>query len=149
MSFTNRGMYRMLESMFQGASPPASFYVALVTDTPNVQTVTFSQLTEIGAGNGYTSGGYQVARSIVGFDAAAQDNTNARAYAQAADIIWTANGGPIPASGPDATYMVLLDDNVTVANREVWAFASIAQGAITNGANLTLTDLELILEQPS
>lgn len=148
MAFTNRGLYRMLKAMLQDEAWPTSFYVALVTDTPNVQTVTFSQLSEIGAGNGYTSGGYQVVRTAVGFDVVTQDDSNARAYGQAADIVWTASGGPIPAAGNDAIYAVLLDDNAVVADREVWAFGSIAQGAISNGADLTLTNFEFILEQP-
>lgn len=148
MAFTNRGLYRMLEILMQGATPPTSFYVALVTDTPTIAINTFSELTEIGAGNGYTSGGKQVARSVVGFDVVTEDDTNQQAYAQAADIAWTASGGPIPASGNDATYAVLLDDNATVANREVWAYGAVAQGMVTSGAILTLADFEFILGQP-
>lgn len=148
MAFTNRGLYRMLGILMQGASPPASFYVALIADTPTIATNTFGQLTEIGAGNGYTSGGQSIARSAVGFPTLTEDDANQMAFAIAADIVWTASGGPIPASGTDAIYAVLLDDNATVANREVWAFGSIAQGVVTNGANLTLENFEFILEQP-
>jgi hypothetical protein len=39
---------------------PESLYVALVTDTPDYDTSTFGELTEIAAGNGYTSGGKEV-----------------------------------------------------------------------------------------
>lgn len=148
MAFTNRGLFRLLEAALQDAAWPASFYAALVTDTPTIATNLFSQLSEIGAGNGYVAGGQQIARSAIGFPSVTEEDVNQRAIGRAANVVWTASSGPIPASGSPAIYAVLLDDNVTVADREVWAYASIAQGAVTNGADLTLTNWDFILRQP-
>ena len=62
MALTNRGKYNFLAWLFRGVTPPTNFYVALVTSAtaPTADTNTFSELTEIAAGNGYTTGGYSL-----------------------------------------------------------------------------------------
>lgn len=146
MPFTNRGKFRMLQSFYRGVNTPSTFYVALVTATvvPTAATNTLSQLAEIAAGNGYTAGGIAVARSAVAWDVLIEDDTLNQARVQAADIVWTPSGGPIPSSGAGATYAVLLDDNVTPANRDVIAYATLTPGPVTvsDTQPLTLQNLE-------
>jgi hypothetical protein len=62
------------------------------------------------------------------------------------DIVWTASGGPIPASGNGARYAVLTDDNGTVANREVWGYWDLnTTHTISDTQTLSLIDLEMRL----
>lgn len=148
MGWTNRGMRNVVAAVFRGESLPANFYVALVTSasTPTADTNVFSELTEIATGNGYTTGGYALDRNSTDFDALSESDVSDYAYVQAADVAWTASGGAIPSAGNGARYAVLLDDNTTVANREVWAFWDLtADRSVSEGQTLTLTDLELRL----
>lgn len=65
---------------------------------------------------------------------------------QIKDVAWTAAGGPIPSGGSGASYAVLLDDNGTIANREVLAYWSLTSArSVSTGQTLTLQDLELRL----
>lgn len=144
--WTTRGLRRMNEIVFQGATPPATFYLAAVkaTPAPSRATVTFSQLGEIAAGSGYVSGGIAVARDANAFDVLTEDAVGFLVDLELADLAWTATGGPIPASGSGARYVVLLDNNGTVANREVW-FVWDLQGdrAVSVGQAITMRDLTL------
>lgn len=144
--WTTRGIRRMLEITFQGTTAPTVFYLALVKDTPapTRATTTLSQLGEITAGSGYTSGGTAVARDGNDFDTLTEDTGNYINDLELADFAWTATGGAIPVSGDGARYAVLLDDNGTVANREVW-FVWDLQGerAVSVGQAITLRDLTL------
>ena len=143
---TNRGIYNLLDVVFRGATPPTNFYVALVTaaTAPTSDTNTFSELTEIAAGNGYTTGGYQLSRNSTDFDTLTEDDTNNRADIQIKDIVWTASGGSIPASGSGASYAVLLGDNATISSREVWAFWDLTSArTVSDGQTLTLQDCEI------
>lgn len=141
---TNRGVYRMLDIVFRGATIPTNFYVALVTDAPTPDTNVMSDLTEIAAGNGYTSGGYQLTPNSTDFDTLTEDDTNDLAKVLIKDVSWTASGGNIPSSGSDAAYAVLTNDNATVANRDVWAWWDLVSGrAVASGADFLLQDLEL------
>ncbi len=149
--WTNRGRLRELEMAFRneykGSAIAASpFYVALITDAvvPTADTDLFSELTEIVAGNGYTAGGVNIARSAVGFDTLTEDDANDLAFIQLLNVQFTASGGTIPASGGGASYAILTDDNGTQADREVLMFWDLAAArSIGNGANLNLNDLEL------
>ncbi|MCJ7776866.1 MAG: hypothetical protein MUP16_00910 [Sedimentisphaerales bacterium] len=62
MLWTNRGGFLLLSWAFPRTAMPTNLYVALVTAAvaPTVDTNTLGQLTEIAAGNGYTTGGYQL-----------------------------------------------------------------------------------------
>jgi hypothetical protein len=142
--WTNRGKKNVMDIVFRGATPPTNFYVALVTTTPTADTNLMSDLTEIAAGDGYTSGGYQLSRNSTDFDTLTEDDANDKAILKIKDLPWTASGGPIPATGSVPTYAVLTDDNGTVANREVWKFWNLGTVASTpNGTVLTLQDLEI------
>ena len=153
--WTNRGKKLALEIMcrgeFDGAAIPTHWYVALVTDTPTDDTNLMSDLTEITAGNGYTSGGGTEGQLTIGttdWDAPTENDTTNIGSIKAVDVVWTASGGPIPASGGDALYAVLTDDDGTVANRNVMAYWSLGGGrSVSDGQTLTLQDCELQLTE--
>jgi hypothetical protein len=141
--FTDRGAYKIMEAYFQGANVPTAFKVALVTaaTAPSAATNVLSDLTEIAAGNGYTAGGMTVARSSSGFDVLTeQDSPNYKAFVQAADITWTASGGPIPASGNGARYAVLLDSASPANIIGYWDLGSARQ--VSDTQDLKLIDCQ-------
>jgi len=116
----------------------------LVTDASVATTAnTFSDLTEIAAGNGYTAGGYQLTPGATDFDTLTEDDANNRAYFQLKDIVWTASGGSIPASGSGALNAILTDDNATQASRIVFMGWSLTSArTVTDTQTLTLTNCE-------
>ena len=83
-------------------------------------------------------------------DVLTEDDANDRGLTQAKDIVWTASGGSIPASGDGARYAVLLDDNATVGSREVLAWWDLTSDrSVSDGQTLTLQDCELRLNAPA
>jgi len=148
--WTNRGKYNTLAEKYRAATPPTNYYVALVTSAvaPGADHNTLSELTEIAANNGYTSGGYSLARNATDFDVLTEDDVNDRALVQIKDVVWTASGGPIPASGSGARYAVLTDDNVTVGSREIDAYWDLASDrSVSDGQTLTLQNLEIRINE--
>ncbi len=148
--WTNKGKYKVLGWALRAETPPTNFYVALVTSAvaPTQDINTLSQLTEIAAGDGYTTGGYQIARSAVGFDVWTEDDTNDRGLIQCKDVVWTATGGPIPISGGGARYAVLTDDNATVGSREIYGYWDlVSDRSVSVGQTLTLQDCELRINE--
>lgn len=148
MPWTNRGVYLMLGVFFRAATPPTTFYMILHTSAiaPDQDRNVVSDMTQIAAGNGYTSGGLAVARSAAGFDVYTEDDTNNRALVQCADISWTASGGPIPVSGSGARYASLTDDNATVANRQIIGTLDlVSDRSVSSGQTMTLQDCEFRL----
>lgn len=147
---TNRGKYKLLGYAFRGTAVPTNYYFALVTSAvaPGPDTDTLSQLTEIAAGNGYTSGGQQLAPGATDFDVYTEDDVNDRALVQLKDIVFTASGGPIPASGNGARYAVLTDDNVTVGSREVHDYWDLAADrTVSDTQQLVIQDAEIRLTE--
>ena len=152
VGWTNRGKYKFLEWVLRGATLPTNFYIALVTSAvaPGADINTFGELTEIAAGYGYTTGGYQLARNSTDFDVINEDDTNDLAKIQLKDIVWTASGGPIPASGSGARYAVLLDDNAVVASRIVIKYWDlVSDRTVSDGQSLTLQDCEARITEPA
>jgi hypothetical protein len=148
--WTNRGKMRMLGWAYRGATIPTNFYVALVTSAtaPTADTNTLSELTEIAAGNGYTSGGIMLNRNATDFDVLTEDDTNDRGLIQIKDLVWTASGGPIPASGSGARWAVLTDDNATIGSREVLHYFNlVSDRTISSGQTLTLQDCEMRINE--
>lgn len=148
--WTNKGKAAILDSYFRATGTPTNFYIALVTSAtaPTADTNTFSELTEIASGNGYTTGGYQLSRNSTDFDALTENDTNDRGEIQVKDVVWTASGGSIPTSGNGARYAVLLDDNATIANREVLAYWDLTSDrSVSDGQTLTLQNCELRLTE--
>lgn len=147
---TNKGKYRLLQNNFVGGSVPANYYVALVTSAvaPSADIDTLGQLTEIAAGNGYTSGGYQLTPGGTDFDTLAEDDASDLAKVLIKDVVFTASGGNLPASGNGARYAVLTDANATVGSREVLAYWDLsADRVVSSGQSLTLQNLELRLTE--
>jgi len=153
MLWTNRGKLLMLDYVFGGLTLPDSFFVALVTAdvVPTVDTNTFSQLTEIADGNGYTEGGYEIwpGDSDNAFDVFTEDDVNDRAIVQIKDLIWTATGGTIPVSGDGARYAILTDDQAVVADRQIIAvWDLVSDRSATIGHVISLENCELRLVEP-
>ena len=150
VGWTNKGKYKMLDWVFRNSTEVTNFYVALVTsaNAPGPDTDTLGQLTEIAAGNGYTSGGYQLTPGSTDFDVINEDDTGDLAKIQIKDVVWTASGGPIPDSGNGARYAVLTDDNATVGSRKVLAYWDLSSDrSVSDGQSLTLQDCELRLTE--
>lgn len=146
MPVTNRGAYRAQQTFFRAGTTPTVFYLALFDSTtaPVVDTNTFSQLTEIPAGNGYTTGGISIARNSTDFDVLTEDDTNDYSLIQIKDIVWTASGGSLPGSGSGARYACLTDDNATQASRDIivgWDLAS--NRIVSSGQTLTIQNAEI------
>ena len=150
--WTNKGKMSILDAYFRNNGAPTNFYIALVTSAtaPGPDTNTFSDLTEIANGNGYTTGGYQLSKNSTDFDTLNEDDTNDRGEVQIKDVVWTASGGSLPGSGSGARYAVLLDDNATVGSREVLAWWDLTSDrSVSDGQSLTLQDLEMRLLAPA
>lgn len=148
--FTNRGKKLLLDTYFRNASEPTNLYVALVTSaqTPGPDTNLMSDLTEIAAGNGYTTGGFSLNRDSTDFDTSTEDDSGDLSKVQAKNVVWTASGGAIPASGNGARYAVLTDDNGTIANRQIIAYFDLSSDrSVSDTQSLTLADLELRLTE--
>ena len=141
--WTNKGKYKVLGWAMRGETIPTNFYVALVTSAvaPSADLNTFTELTEIAATNGYTTGGYELTPNSTDFDVWTEDDGNDLALVEIKDIVWTASGGPIPASGDGARYAVLTDNNGTVSAREVFYYWDLTSNrAVSDTQTLTLQD---------
>lgn len=148
VGITNRGKMKLLDYMFINAGP-SNFFVALVTNAavPNVDVNTMNELTEITAGNGYTSGGYELSKGSDNFDTIGQDQSENRGEIELKDVVWTADAAPgIPNGGDGARYAVLTDYNANVLNRQIFAWWDLTSDrSVSNGQSLTLQDCELRL----
>jgi hypothetical protein len=135
--------------VFRGADRPTNYYLALITAdiAPTHDTKDMSQLTQITEGNGYTDGGYALNLNSTDFTAILEDDTGQLAELQIKPVTWTADGGPLPASGDPALYIVLTTDDAIVANREVlWYEAFTTEQAVLLGQNLTVSNMKLRLQ---
>lgn len=133
---------------FRAVAVETNYYIALLTSAtaPTVDTNLMSDHTQIAVGNGYADGGFSLTPGVVDFDSLVEDDTNDMAELQVKDVVWTAAGGPIPASGGGARYAVITDDNVTVSAREIYAFWDLTTDrTVSDTQTLTLQDLELRL----
>lgn len=148
--WTNKGKANMLAATYRAVALPTNFFIGLATSAvaPIADTNTFGQLTEIAAGNGYTSGGISLTKGATDFDVLTEDDGNDRGLVQLKDIIWTAASGPIPASGDGARYAVLMDDNGTVGSREIWHFWDlVSDRTVSDTQTLTLQDCEIRINE--
>lgn len=143
---TNKGRAHILGIPFRNATEKTNYYVVLVTSAqaPHVDVNTLSDLTEIAAGNGYTTGGYQLTPNTTDFDVLTEDDTLNKGLVQIKDVTWNASGGTIPASGSGARWAVLTDDNGTIASREVYVWWDlISDRSVSSGQFMTLADLQI------
>jgi hypothetical protein len=148
--WTNRGKFAALGRLFRGVALPTNYFIALVTSAaaPGPDTNVKSELTEIANGNGYTTGGISLTKNTTDFDVLTEDDTNDRALVQLKDIVWTASGGSIPASGGGARYAILTDDNATQGSREVYTFWDLTSDrTVSDTQTLTLQNCEMRLTE--
>lgn len=148
--WTNKGKYKVLGWALRAETPPTNLYIALVTSAvaPAADTNTKAELTEIANGQGYTTGGIQLTRNSTDFDVWTEDDTNDRGLVQLKDIVWTASGGPIPASGDGARYAIITDDNGTQDSREVYMYFDLTSDrTVSDGQTLTLEDIEIRINE--
>ncbi|MCH9050619.1 MAG: hypothetical protein IIA72_06005 [Proteobacteria bacterium] len=148
--WTNKGKFSALDAYMRNAGAPTNFNIALFTSatTPTADTNLVSDLTQIATGNGYADGGLAVNRNATDFDVLTEDDTNDRGLVQIKDIVWTAAGGPIPASGGGARWAALTDDNATVASREVYFYWNlVSDRSVSDGQTLTLQDCEIRINE--
>ena len=70
MLVTNRGKQRFLEWALRAENEPTNLYVLLATSAiePTSDMKTVSEITEVTAGNGYATGGFQISRNSTDFD---------------------------------------------------------------------------------
>jgi len=138
--FTNKGKAKILRAFFQSESTPTYVYIYLVTgdDVPDADTNTLSDLTEITE----TGKEVQLELNTTDFDtstAGSEDDTGNRGVMQIKDI---EVAGAITA----AAYVVLTDDNVVEADREVWAFWFLGSSrSVDSGETLKISNLEFNL----
>ncbi len=150
--WTTRGLFLMADSFFRGSATTVNFYLALcdssITPTPEINTL--GELAEIPAGNGYTAGGVQLNRDAVDFKSLVEDDASDQVELKIKNIVFTASGGPLPASGTGARWAVLTDDNATVANRQVLAYFNLATDRNAPDTKVfTLPNLQLDLKKPA
>lgn len=146
--WTNRGKYKVLDNVFRATALPTNYYVALITSAaaPTADTNTFSELTEIAAGNGYTAGGISLTKNSTDFDVLTEDDSGDKGLIQIKDLVWTASGGNLPASGNGARYAILTDDNATQGSRIIYAWWDLTSDrTVSVGQALTLQNCELDL----
>jgi hypothetical protein len=146
-SWTNKHKADILRQIYQRTTLPAHYYVALVASdvVPTADTNTLSDLVEIPDGNGYTEGGYQLTPNATDFDTVTEDDALDHGTVLIKDVEWTADGGPLPATGT-AAYAVLTDDNATIGNRKVLHWWSLgAEISVEDGLPLRLIDLGIRL----
>lgn len=155
---SNRGKYALLGVYFrqEAAVTPTGFNIALITDAgagtaaapvapdaSNCLTWSAVSANEVPAGNGYTTGGQSVSRTSTDWTTFTEDDTNNRAIVGLRDIVWTASGGNLPASGTGARYAVLMDNT---ANQNVFAVFDLgANRVVSDTQSFTLKNIEYIL----
>lgn len=149
---TNRGAKLIFDYVFRGVSLPTNFYAALCTTdtTPTVDTNTLGQLTQVAAGNGYTTGGIALSKNTTDFPTNTEDDTNNYATMTIKDLTWTASGGVLPASGNLPAYLVITTDEATVANRQIlFVFDAVMTTAVASGQPWTATNSRMRLNYVS
>lgn len=144
---TNRFKYAALGTYFRAdaTQEPTGFRARLITSAAAITADTnlASELTELANGNGYTTGGIALGRNSTDFDVLTEDDVNDRALVQIRDLVWTAAGGPIPASGAGASELSLEDDEVSP--QVIGGFSLTGPITVSDGQTLTVQDAEIRL----
>src|SRR3989304_4435437 len=99
--WTNRGKFRALEEYLTAlAIPGGAFALFLATSAtaPGADHNPKTDLTETPTGGGWAAGGLNVNRDTTDWDVRTEDDSADRALFQIKDMVWTASGGPTPAS---------------------------------------------------
>ena len=141
---TNKAKTEMLDVFFRNGTEPGNFYLALVTadDVPGPDTDVLGDLTEIPAGNGYSTGGVLVDRSSGGFPILIEEDDDDKGIIGLIDTVFTASAGPIPSGGNDIRYAVLTNDDGTIPDRKVYLwFDLLTDRLISDGQQLQINDM--------
>jgi len=123
---TVRAFYLMLQTFFQNTGAPSKFYAILIASgsTPDENTKTMAELTEIPTGNGYTSGGEEVIRGTNDWRYLTEDDVGNKATVEMYNVVFQTSGGAIPTSGSIGA-LVLTTGEATVSSRQIlgyWLF---------------------------
>ena len=147
--WTNAGKDLVLEDAFRGVATVANYFVALCDSSvaPAYDTATLGDLSEVPDTQGYTEGGYSLTPNTTDFDVCEVADTD-DVKLQIKDVVWTASGGTLPASGDGARYAVLLGPNATPSARAVLAYWDLTSNRqVSDGQTLTLEDLEIRINE--
>jgi hypothetical protein len=122
-AFTHTGRAHFLAKA-RGVAAPTNYHLVFITSAvaADEDTATFSGLTEIAAGNGYSSGGISLDPNTTDFPTLTVDNGSDESELLVKQIEVDASAGPIPASGDGVAQILLTDDNATLNSREVYLF---------------------------
>lgn len=113
--------------------------------TLNADVNTFADVgSEIAAGSGYSSGGINITLDATGTPTVTEDDANDRADFTIRNMVLTASGGSIPASGGGARYIVITDDNGTLNSREVYAWFDLGSDRVAaDGQSISATGFKI------
>ena len=144
---TDRGKKLLLDYAFEASTVPTTYYLALCTSavTPTKAINTFSEMTEIAAGNGYTTGGNALT-AATDFTVTEVDSTIG-AKGILSDQTWTASSGNLPASGDGARWAVLLDGAVSGSNVLAY-FDLVSDRTVSDTQTLTIQAAEIDANEP-
>jgi len=144
---TDRGKKLLLDYAFEASTVPTTYYLALCTSavTPTKAINTFSELTEVAAGQGYTTGGNALT-AATDFTVTEVDSTIG-AKVILSDQTWTASGGNLPASGDGARWAVLLDGAVSGSNVLAY-FDLVSDRTVSDTQTLTIQAAEIDANAP-
>lgn len=146
---TNRGKYLMLEGYFRNAGFPTTLNIVLVAGSPvpGASHEVLGDFAECPSINGYGQGGYQLNRDGTDFDTITEVDASDWSLVQVKDVAWIATNGQLPSTFP-ARYALLVDDDGTLASRQVIAYWDLASDrVVSDGQTLTLQDCELRLSE--
>lgn len=115
---------------------------------PGPNTDVLGDLVEIGEGSGYITGGVAVPRNSTGFVTHSEDDTADTSILTIQRLQWTSTISNMP-PGPDGImYLVLTDDNATIAQRQVLAFWDLlGEYFIASGDSIIIDDARLAAEE--
>jgi len=151
MTTTNRWKFRQAQSLYGGTALPTQFHIALGTNVtpPTVDSNTMSDVSEIAAGNGYTSGGQVLTRDSTGFPTISEDDVNNWARAVIRVFSFTASGGTLPASGGAINWVLITGPGAVVADREIYHFfQTAAPVSLASGQTWEVTGAEIRITDP-
>lgn len=145
---TDRGKKLLLDYAFEAVAQPATYYLALCTSavTPTKATNVFSEMTEIAAGNGYTTGGASLT-AATDFTVTEVDGATVGSKVVLADKTWTAAGGNLPASGSGARWAVLLDGALSTS-QVIAYFDLVSDRTVSDTQTLTIQAAEIDANNP-
>ena len=144
---TDRGKYLLLKYGFDAETVPTTYYFGLATSatSPTKAINTFSQLTEVATGNGYTAGGASLTASTH-FTVTEVDST-VGAKVVLDNVVFTASGGNLPASGDGARWGVLLDGTGGSSNVLAY-FDLVSDRTVSDTQTLTISAAEIDANEP-